>query len=63
MKKNTPMFQVMVTDAAKQMEIPVGPMMDHQEPLHNLAALINTRVVKGTLTGWRDAHVVQVAHA
>lgn len=60
MKKEVPMYQVQVTDTRTGHEIPIGPMMDHQEPLVQLAEKVNLAVLKKALSGWRDAHVVRV---
>lgn len=54
------LYQVFVHDTEQKMEVPIGPAMDNPEALFGLAEKVNLASVKGSIKGWRDAHVVPV---
>lgn len=54
------LYQVHVMDAIAGHEIPIGPAMDNPEALYPLVEKVNLAILKGTLTGWNEAHVVRV---
>lgn len=58
MSETVTLYQVHVTDTDAGHEIPIGPAMDRQEALENFCAQTNLAIMKGRITGWRDAHIV-----
>lgn len=54
------LYQVNVLDIIAGHEIPIGPAMDNPEALYPLVEKVNLAILKGALTGWKEAHVVRV---
>jgi hypothetical protein len=61
MKAPKTLYQVHVTDTEAGHDIPIGPAMDSPDPLYGLAEQTNLAILKGKITGWKEAHVVSFA--